>query len=74
MNKFLKLISPISKKITKRKFLATAGVSAAAVSLGACAENKTSKNKWDLIVVGGGNAGLPTAIFAAERIGQSEFS
>ena len=23
--------------------------------------------RWDLIVVGGGNAGLPAAIFAAER-------
>ena len=67
MNKFLRLFNPISKKITKRKFLATAGVSAAAVSLGACAENKSSKNKWDLIVVGGGNSGLPAAIFAAER-------
>ena len=67
MNKFLRLLNPISKKITKRKFLATAGVSAAAVSLGACAENKSSNNKWDLIVVGGGNSGLPAAIFAAER-------
>ncbi len=53
-------------QITKRKFLMGAGVAAvgAATSGGAIAQDKTN---WDVIVVGGGNAGLPTAIFAAQR-------
>ena len=34
-----------------------------------CATKDNAK-RWDAIVVGGGNAGLPTAIFAAERGGR----
>ena len=68
MKKLFKFLHPITKKLTKRQFLATAGGStAAAIGLGACSENNISKDKWDLIIVGAGNSGLPTAIFAAER-------
>ncbi len=54
-------------KFSKRRFLKT--LSATALSLGiapkafAADEDET----WDLIVIGGGNSGLPAAIFAARR-------
>ena len=53
-------------KMTKRSFLSIMGATAAlGVSGRSIAQDKGSI--WDVIVVGGGNAGLPAAIFAAER-------
>lgn len=56
-------------KISKRQFLAAAGAATAATSfgLGSALARAATKRDFDLIVVGGGNAGLPTAVFAAER-------
>jgi fumarate reductase flavoprotein subunit len=55
--------------LTKREFLKTAGLAAAAFGLAGASRGAEAANdaRWDLIVVGGGNAGLPTAIFAAQR-------
>ena len=52
--------------VSKREFLKVAGATAAIVGLGSVAE-AAAPRPWDLIVVGGGNAGLPTALFAAQR-------
>ena len=51
--------------LTKRDFLKVAGA-AAALGLGDTALAADAR-PWDLVVVGGGNAGLPTALFAAQR-------
>jgi fumarate reductase flavoprotein subunit len=51
---------------SKREFLQAAG--AATVALGVpWGATALERPAWDLVVVGGGNAGLPTAIFAAQR-------
>jgi fumarate reductase flavoprotein subunit len=52
-------------RLSKRKLLGAAG--AAAVGLASRAQAAEAPKRWDLIVVGGGNAGLPAAIFAAQR-------
>ncbi len=53
-------------RLSKRQFLASAGASALTASaVGGNAQ--ATANNYDVIVVGGGNAGLPTAIFAAQR-------
>lgn len=52
---------------SKREFLVGAGAAAATFAVGTGSAKAAGRNVWDLIVVGGGNAGLPTAIFAAER-------
>ncbi len=53
-------------KMTKRSFLSIMGATAAlGVSGRSIAQDRGPV--WDVIVVGGGNAGLPAAIFAAER-------
>jgi fumarate reductase flavoprotein subunit len=51
--------------ISKRTLLKTAAVSAGVFMVGARATRAT--DGWDVIVVGGGTAGLPVATFAAER-------
>lgn len=56
----------VSKLISKRDLLST-GAAIGVVSVGQRAFAKTTAKPYDLIVVGGGNAGLPAAIFAAER-------
>lgn len=55
--------------INKRDFLVAAGAATAVTALGfgSRAAQAAKAKIWDLIVVGGGNAGLPTAIFAAAR-------
>lgn len=55
-------------RVSKREFLASAGAVAAAAALGSVGNAAlAARQEYDLIVVGGGNAGLPTAIFAAQR-------
>ncbi|MBL8644112.1 MAG: FAD-dependent oxidoreductase [Rhodospirillaceae bacterium] len=53
------------RHISKRTFLKSAGLAAGALMIGARSARAT--DGWDVIVIGGGTAGLPTAIFAAER-------
>lgn len=53
--------------VSKRRFLKAAGASVAAAGLGLSATAANARRRWDVIVVGGGNAGLPTALFAAQR-------
>ncbi len=53
--------------ISKREFLMGAAASAAALGLVTRAQAAQTRQPWDLVVVGGGNAGLPTAVFAAQR-------
>jgi fumarate reductase flavoprotein subunit len=54
--------------VSKREFLKSAGAAAVAASAaGGLAEAAARGQRWDLVVVGGGNAGLPAAIFAAQR-------
>jgi fumarate reductase flavoprotein subunit len=52
--------------VSKREFLKGAGATAAVAGLGAPAL-AAAEDRFDLIIVGGGNAGLPAAIFAAGR-------
>lgn len=56
----------MKEKLSRRRLLSLLGATA---SLGALAPSARGapQSKWDLIVVGGGNAGLPAAIFAAAR-------
>lgn len=56
------------KSISKRKFLTSAGLLAGAALIRPRTVQAT--DGWDVIVIGGGTAGLPTAIFAAERGGR----
>ena len=54
--------------LSKRDFLKVAGFAALGLAGAARAADRAAKGeRWDLIVVGGGNAGLPAAIFAAQR-------
>ncbi len=54
--------------LSKRDFLKGAGAAAATLGLvDTAAVAASGAGPWDLIVVGGGNAGLPTALFAAQR-------
>jgi fumarate reductase flavoprotein subunit len=56
----------VNRQLSRRRVLSLLGATAGASALAACAR-KEPGGQWDLIVVGGGNAGLPAAIFAAER-------
>lgn len=55
----------IASPLSKRDFLKIAGI--AALGLPGLTRAAGKDDRWDLIVVGGGNAGLPAAIFAAQR-------
>ncbi|MCP5466191.1 MAG: FAD-dependent oxidoreductase [Sinobacteraceae bacterium] len=57
--------APSHSTLTKREFLKGAGMAVAALGFGEL--HAAADRPWDLIVVGGGNAGLPTALFAAQR-------
>lgn len=58
--------SSVKHDVSRRRFLSILGAATAGLGLSARL-NAASPGKWDLIVVGGGNAGLPAAIFAARR-------
>jgi fumarate reductase flavoprotein subunit len=51
----------------RRDLIKSAAALAAASATGMGLGAPRSSRPWDLIVVGGGNAGLPTALFAAQR-------
>ena len=55
------------KKLTKRKFLINSGKLLALSSLPLSTRLALGDQHWDLIVVGAGTAGLPTALFASQR-------
>lgn len=68
MTKITKFWSPLTQKLSKRQFLSSVSAAAAAVGIGVKA--KAADDQYDAIIVGGGTAGLPAAIFAAERGGK----
>jgi fumarate reductase flavoprotein subunit len=53
--------------VSKRNFLKGAATTLVLASLPLAARKSLAADEWDLIVVGGGTAGLPAAIFAAQR-------
>ena len=56
----------MNNELTRRRVLSLLGATA---SLGTLSSRPVdaADTRWDLVVVGGGNAGLPAAIFAAQR-------
>jgi fumarate reductase flavoprotein subunit len=60
----------MTANISKRDALKLAGLGASLGVLGVSACSDVSGKPYDVIVVGGGNAGLPVAIFAAKRGGK----
>jgi fumarate reductase flavoprotein subunit len=55
--------------LRKRQFMLAASAATAVIAVGPqlVTAQHAARDEFDLIVVGGGNAGLPTAIFAAQR-------
>ncbi len=53
--------------LTKRALLGRVGGAAAVAALPQTPANAAAEKPYDVIVVGGGNAGMPTAIFASKR-------
>jgi fumarate reductase flavoprotein subunit len=62
------MTKPTRGKISKRQFLSAMTVAAGALQLPRA--TAAADKPYDIIVVGGGNAGLPLAFFAAERGGR----
>ncbi|MEM7706721.1 MAG: FAD-dependent oxidoreductase [Pseudomonadota bacterium] len=56
----------MSQKLSRRSVLSILGSTPGLAALPSHAQESQSP-VWDLLVVGGGNAGMPAAIFAAER-------
>lgn len=61
-----KLSNAVRRSLSRRRFLSLMGAATATASAG-LTSGCASDDGWDLIVVGGGNAGMPAAIFAAQR-------
>lgn len=61
---------PLTQKLSKRQFLSSISAAAAAVGLSKGRSAKAQSEGYDAIIVGGGTAGLPAAIFAGERGGK----
>ncbi len=59
-----------SVTMSKRRFLQSAAALAGAGSLTLRGARAADGGKFDMIIVGGGTAGMPAAIFAAERGGK----
>lgn len=61
------MTNPVHKTrgITKRQLIT--GTAAAALAYGLSPRRTAADDGFDLIVIGGGNAGMPAAIFAAQR-------
>ena len=62
--------TPITQKLSKRQFLSALSAAAASLGLTRGKAARAQSGQFDAIVVGGGTAGLPTAIFAAKRGGR----
>ena len=60
------LLAGADATISKRDLLKAGGALTLAMLTGT-ARRAFAQQQWDVIVVGGGTAGMPTAIFAAER-------
>ncbi|MFK7956886.1 MAG: FAD-dependent oxidoreductase [Lysobacterales bacterium] len=56
----------MTDNLSRRRVLSLLGAAAGISPFASMADAPTDTH-WDLIIVGGGNAGLPAAIFAAER-------
>ena len=56
--------SPLAQKLSKRQFLSTVSAAAAAIGLTKGRSAKAQSADYDAVIVGGGTAGLPAAIFA----------
>ena len=54
-------------KLTKREFLINSGKLLALSSFPLSTRLALGNQHWDVIVIGGGTAGLPAAIFAAQE-------
>ena len=58
---------PLTQKLSKRQFLSATTAAAASLGLAKGKAAKAQSDSYDAIIIGGGTAGLPAAIFAAER-------
>lgn len=63
-----KFWQPLTAKLSKRQFLSSVSAAAAAIGFGRTVQ--AAGDQYDVIIIGGGTAGLPAAIFAAERGGR----
>jgi fumarate reductase flavoprotein subunit len=61
------LTSPSAGALSKRDFVKGTATTLALAALPFGARQALADKTWDLVIVGGGSAGLPAAIFAAER-------
>ncbi len=62
-----RLSNLFAHRFTKRGFLSALGSSTVAAGLAPKSSLAQTDDNWDLIIVGGGTAGIPAAIFASRR-------
>ncbi|MGY8963446.1 MAG: FAD-dependent oxidoreductase [Rhodospirillales bacterium] len=67
MSMTTKFWRPLAQKLSKRQFLSSVGAVTASIGLANCTEAQKLDDVWGAIIVGGGTAGLPAAIFAGQR-------